>query len=128
MSKKYFGIKEIKKNARELRKNLTESEQILWEHLRNRKLNGYKILRQHPVIYKADFKALHYFVADFYCHSQKAAIELDGPVHEENKEYDEFRDTAMKLKGIRTLRIKNDELNDIEAVKNKILRFLTDSA
>jgi very-short-patch-repair endonuclease len=59
MSKKYFGIKEIRKNARELRKILTESEQILWEHLRNRKLNGYKFLRQHPIIYKADFKALH---------------------------------------------------------------------
>jgi very-short-patch-repair endonuclease len=128
MSKNYFGIKEIKKNARALRKILTESEQVLWEHLRNRKLNGYKFLRQHPVIYKADFKALHYFVADFYCHSQKTVVELDGPVHEENKEYDEFRDNAMKSKGIQTLRIKNDELTDIEAVKNKILRFINDTA
>jgi len=79
----YLDIKTIKKHARELRRNATDSEKILWEHLRNRRLSGYKFLRQHPIIYKADFKGLNYFLADFYCYEKKVVIELDGPIHEE---------------------------------------------
>jgi very-short-patch-repair endonuclease len=73
-----------------LRRNLTDSEKILWEHLRNRKLAGYKFLRQHPVIYKADYKGLNYFIAYFYCDAKKAVIELDGSIHKETVEYDQF--------------------------------------
>lgn len=51
---KYLDIKVIKKHARELRRNVTDSEEILWEQLRNRRLLGYKFLRQHPIIYKAE--------------------------------------------------------------------------
>jgi len=61
----YLDIKTIKKHARELRRNLTDSEKELWEQLRNRRLSGYKFLRQHPIIYKADYKGLNYFIADF---------------------------------------------------------------
>ena len=63
----YLDIKTIKKHARELRRNVTDSEKELWEQLRNRRLSGYKFLRQHPIIYKADYKGLNYFIADFYC-------------------------------------------------------------
>jgi very-short-patch-repair endonuclease len=62
----YLDIKTIKKHARELRKNLTDSEKELWEQLRGRRLSGYKFLRQHSIIYKADYKGLNYFIADFY--------------------------------------------------------------
>ena len=102
MSKsKYLDVKTIKKHARELRRNLTDSEKELWEQLRNRKLSGYKFLRQHPIIYKADCKGLNYFIADFYCHSKKAVIELDGSIHDEKEEYDQFRDEEMKLLGLK---------------------------
>jgi len=63
----YLDIKTTKKHARELRRNVTDSEKELWEQLRNRRLSGYKFLRQHPIIYKADYKGLNYFIADFYC-------------------------------------------------------------
>ena len=93
MSKsKYLDIKTIKKHARELRRNLTDSEKELWEQLRNRRLSGYKFLRQHPIIYKVDYKGLNYFIADFYCDSKKAVIEIDGLIHDEKEEYDQFRD------------------------------------
>jgi very-short-patch-repair endonuclease len=59
------------KSARELRKNSTDSEILLWDYLRNRRLSGYKFLRQHPVFYKADRQGLNYFIADFYCDAKK---------------------------------------------------------
>jgi very-short-patch-repair endonuclease len=53
--------------AKELRKNHTEAEDILWQHLRSRKLGGLKFRRQHP---------LHKYIADFYCNEKKLVIEL----------------------------------------------------
>ncbi len=120
----YLNIKVIKKHARELRKELTGPEKQLWEHLKNRKLSGYKFLRQHPIIYKADYKGLNYFIADFYCHNKKAVIELDGPIHEENQEYDQFRDEEMAFMGLHVLRIKNEELLNMKNTLEKIICFL----
>ena len=117
---KYLDFKVIRKHARELRKYTTDSEKILWDHLRNRKLSEYKFLRQHPIVYKADFKGLNYFVADFYCHEKKLVVELDGPIHDDKTEYDKFRDNELNDMGIRVLRIKNEELLDITEVLWKI--------
>ena len=121
---KYLDIKTIKKHARELRRNLTDSEKELWEQLRNRRLSGYKFLRQHPIIYKADYKGLNYFIADFYCDSKKTVIELDGSIHDEKEEYDQFRDEEMKLLGLHVLRFKNEELSEINIVLKKIISYL----
>jgi len=120
----YLDIKTIKKHARELRRNLTDSEKVLWEQLRNRRLSGYKFLRQHPIIYKADYKGLNYFIADFYCDSKKTVIELDGSIHDEKEEYDQFRDEEMKLLGLHVLRLKNEELSNMNIVIEKIISFL----
>jgi very-short-patch-repair endonuclease len=120
----YLDIKTIKKHARELRRNLTDSEKELWEQLRNRRLSGYKFLRQHPIIYKADYKGLNYFIADFYCDSKKTVIELDGSIHDEKEEYDQFRDEEMKLLGLNVLRLKNEELSEMNIVIEKIIIYL----
>jgi len=111
---KYLDFKIIKKHARELRLEMTDAEIVLWEQLKNRKLSGYKFLRQHPIVYKADF----------YCHEKKAVIELDGPIHEEQEEYDQFRDFEMGEKGIHVLRLNNDELANMDIVLVKIKSFL----
>jgi very-short-patch-repair endonuclease len=121
---KYIDYKVIKKHARELRNNLTVSEILLWKHLRNRQLSGYKFLRQHPILYKADYKGINYFIADFYCKEKETVIELDGPIHELNEEYDQFRDKEMKEKGINVLRIQNAELENIDKVIEKINNYL----
>jgi very-short-patch-repair endonuclease len=118
------NIKSIKKLAKELRRNLTESEILLWQYLRNRRLSGHKFLRQHPIIYKADYLGLNYFIADFYCDSKKTVIELDGSVHIETVEYDLFRDKVMREKGLHVLRIKNEELSNINNVIEKIKTYL----
>jgi len=111
--KKLFGF------ARENRKKLTEAEQILWQHLRNKQLNGFKFRRQHP---------LGKFIADFYLHEAKLVIELDGNYHtqEEQKEYDFGRTYEMKELGIQVLRFTNNEvLKDIEKVLQTIKSHLT---
>jgi len=129
MSKsKYLDIKIIKKHARELRRNVTDSEKLLWEHLRNRKLSDYKFLRQHPIIYKADYKGLNYFIADFYCHEKRIVIELDGPIHDTTEEYDRFRDEEMKLIGIRVLRLKNEKLANMDKTLDEIKLFIDSTA
>jgi very-short-patch-repair endonuclease len=121
---KYLDIKVIKKHARELRNNLTGSEKLLWKELRNRKLSGYKFLRQHPIVYKADYKGLNYFIADFYCDEKKTVIELDGLIHETTEEYDQFKDRELKDRGIQVLRLKNDELINMDELLQKINTFL----
>jgi len=121
---KYIDFKVIKKSARELRKNMTDSEILLWEKLRNRRFSGLKFLRQHPLVYKADYRGLNYFIADFYCDEKKAVIELDGPIHETTIEYDQFRDDEIKRLGLKILRLKNEELDNMDDTLMKIKRFL----
>ena len=123
-SKRYLDMKVIKRQARELRKNSTKAESLLWKYLRNRNLSGYKFLRQHPIIYKADYKGLNYFIADFYCHEKRIIVELDGPVHLSTIEYDKFRDDELAYKGIKVLRIRNEELENIEGVLSRILQYV----
>lgn len=117
-----FG--EIKKHSQELRQNMTESEKSLWAKIKNRKLAGFKFIRQHPVIYKGDLIRLNYFIADFYCNEKKLVIELDGPIHEANKKYDEFRDSELENLGIKVLRIKNEELANVNEVLQKINSYI----
>ena len=67
---------------------------------------------------------MKYFVADFYCDNKKTVIELDGPIHQNNLEYDQFRDEEMVYLGLHILRIKNEELLDMEHVLKKIETYL----
>ena len=122
---RHFDFKVVKKHARELRGIMTSSEKLLWIELRNRKLSGYKFLRQHPIIYKSDYKGLKYFIADFYCDLKKTVVELDGPIHESTAEYDEFRDSEMNNLGIHVLRLKNDDLLNMKETLQKIEYYLT---
>jgi len=106
--------------ARRLRKQMTPEETKLWQRLRARRFYGYKFLRQHPIVYQIHQNKPDFFIADFYCASQKLVIELDGKIHDFQQEYDANRDAIMRGLGIRVLRIKNEELKDLKAVMEKI--------
>ena len=97
------AIGKLYQYGRELRQELTQAEKILWAELRNRKLNGLKFRRQHPI---------DKFVLDFYCHERKLAVELDGSIHDlkVNKDYDEARTAMLGGLGIYTLRFRNDDV------------------
>lgn len=114
----------MRKRSRELRKEQTRSEAVLWKFLRNRRLSGYKFLRQHPIVYRDDNTGTNFFIADFYCSEKKAVIELDGGIHEKTAEYDNFRDDEMKRFELKILRIKNDSLADMAGTLNLIKSFL----
>ena len=80
--------KSITDLARELRKNQTHSEKTLWEHLRKKRLQGYRFVRQKPFIYKEKNHQKYFFIADFYCAEKKLVIKLDGKVHNYQQYYD----------------------------------------
>ena len=111
--RKYPGILLL---ARNLRKNQTSSERVLWKVLRRKNLSGYRFLRQHPIFYRVNNKWIEFFIADFYCARLKLIIELDGKIHENNKDYDSERDLKLLNKGIYVIRIKNEELDDMNSV------------
>jgi very-short-patch-repair endonuclease len=101
-------------DARDLRRNMTSEEILLWKRLRNRKLAGLKFRRQ---------QIIEGFIADFYCEEVKLAVEIDGSIHdtENQKEIDCHRDKVFAARGIFTLRIKNDEVvSNINATFIKI--------
>ena len=103
----------IKKQfARLLRKEPTLEEMKVWKELRGRKFMNLKFRRQHVI---------EGFVVDFYCHDLRLAIEIDGGVHEGQKEYDRLRQSLIEEKGFSFIRVTNDEVNDsIDALLMKI--------
>jgi len=88
----------LRLRARELRDAGTSAEAALWAALRSRRLRGLKFRRQHPI---------GPFIADFYCEEARLVVELDGPVHGDQRERDRVRDTWMEQRGLRVLRIGN---------------------
>ena len=98
--------------SKELRRNLTPEERVLWSRLRRSALHGLHFHRQ---------QIIGGFIVDFYCAAANLAIELDGAVHASQVESDLERDRALAELGIGTLRIRNAELaEDFEAVVMKI--------
>ena len=89
--------------ARILRRNMTRQEKHLW----------YDFLRYYPVkMYKQ--RIIDNFIADFYCHSARLVIELDGSQHDtpQGKEHDEARTEILEKYGIRVLRFSNKDVDD----------------
>ncbi len=92
---------QITQLARQLRKNPTPAEKILWEHARKKKISGYKLLRQQPIIYKEIDEKKYFFIADFCCYQSKLIIEVDGGIHTLQKDYDEARDFIVAEMGFK---------------------------
>ena len=107
--------------ARNLRKEQTSAEELLWALLRNRQLLGFKFRRQHQV---------GNYVADFYCRNARLVIECDGAVHrtKEQWHHDQEREAYMISQGLRVLRFPNERvLNEVEVVLDEIATCLTNS-
>jgi len=113
--------------VRKLRSQQTPAEKKLWQILRNRQFNGKKFKRQQPIIYSERQSTKHFFVPDFYCHEAKLVIELDGKIHDFQKDYDKERDFIIKEFGLMILRIKNEELEELDKVLNKIAHAIAEN-
>jgi len=103
--------------ARSLRKNPTDAERHLWNHLRARRLNGFKFRRQRP---------FGPYVCDFICLEASVVVELDGSQHAEQIVYDMNRDAFFRSYGLRVIRFWNvDVLSKTEIVLETILAALS---
>ncbi len=96
--------------ARHLRKNQTNEEKILWEKIRKRKLNGYRFNRQF-IIKHQHYNSIGFFIVDFYCHEAKLIIEIDGPIHNHQKKYDQWREEVLKSQEFEIIRFTNSDIN-----------------
>ena len=114
----YEEWKILKPFARENRKNATETEEILWQNLRNRQLEGFKVRRQHTI---------NFYIVDFVFLKQNLIIELDGEIHQLNDhpKYDEFRTQELNELGFRVLRFENREITqNLNEVLKTVLFYL----
>jgi very-short-patch-repair endonuclease len=108
--------------ARSLRKGDTQAERILWEALRNRRLGGFKFIRQLPV---------GPYFADFACREQKLIVEVDGATHGSSAEvqHDERRSAFIEAAGWRIHRCWNeDAYKNLVGVCDSILSLLSEPA
>ena len=116
----------LKTFRKQLRNNLTPAEAKLWTYLQNKQLDCRKFRRQHSV---------DNYILDFYCPSERLAIELDGEVHniETQAEYDNERDLFLFYYGIKVLRFENKEVFEnpdylLECIKKEFGRDTTPAA
>ena len=88
--------------ARELRKNQTKEEALLW----------FNFLSKAPLRFHRQY-VIGNFIVDFYCHKAKLVIELDGSQHYEakGKAADEKRDVYLRSLGLNILRYSNADVN-----------------
>jgi very-short-patch-repair endonuclease len=111
--------RELIARARQLRREATTAESLLWELLRDRRLLGRKFRRQHPI---------GQFIADFFCDDARLIIEIDGAVHREptQQERDRLREEILREHGFAILRFTNDQILDrTEQVLQEIAAYVT---
>ena len=102
--------KYLKLPSRDLRNNMTDAEQCLWQRLRRKQILGLQFYRQKPILN---------FIVDFYCSAANLVIECDGGQHytEDGRSADQARDQALGQLGLSVLRFDNRQiLTEIDAV------------
>jgi very-short-patch-repair endonuclease len=106
----------LKTPARDLRRNLTESEQVLWHRLRAKQILGIQFYRQKP---------LGRYIVDFFAPRVKLVVEVDGSQHlEENQlQEDKHRDQYLSGLGLKVLRFDSRVvLTETDAVMEVIYK------
>ena len=109
-------MKATKQRAKQLRKNETDAERLLWYRLRNRQIANSKFRRQHVI---------EPYIVDFVCLERGLVVEVDGGQHAERVPEDVRRTEFLESKGLRVLRFwNNDVLTQTEAVLESIYSVL----
>jgi len=124
VKEKNMRYADVKNYTRQLRREQTHSEQLLWSRLCDRQLEGYKFLRQHPILFDLNRNYVNFFIADFYCAKARLVIEIDGRIHEDKVEYDLWRQNIIEEMNLTVLRFKNDEVENLEATIATIREYL----
>ena len=105
--------------ARQLRTNSTDTESLLWRHLRASRFDGYKFKRQQP---------LGGYIVDFVCFESRLIVELDGGQHADQAAADKIRGQWLNDQGFQVLRFWNNEvLTNLEGVMQCVHAALSPS-
>ena len=101
--------KEKLERAKELRREMTPAEKLLWREVRAKKL-GVRFRRQ---------QIIQGFIVDFYCHKAALVVEVDGDIHDLQQEEDARREKVLSEMGLNIVRFKNEEVlkNLLKVVK-----------
>ena len=102
--------------ARALRRRATPSETALWKELRSARFRHCRFRRQHPI---------GPYIVDFFSSRASLIVEVDGPIHESQVEYDAERQAELEGVGYRVLRVTahqvvTDMLGTLRAVEAAI--------
>lgn len=103
------------RRAKQLRKDMTDAEHVLWSYLNRRQMDGHHFRKQHSI---------GPYVADFACVKSRLVIEVDGFTHTSDFElaHDKKRDAYMKSLGWKILRFWNEDIyRDIDSVLGEII-------
>ncbi len=101
--------------AKELRRDMTPAEKLLWQEIRANKL-GVRFRRQ---------QVIEGFIVDFYCHQAGLVIEVDGDIHDLQQEEDKRREKVLTELGLRIVRFRNDEVvRNLPGVVGKIKELI----
>ncbi len=106
--------KKLKTLSRNLRRDMTDAERVLWSRLRRGQILGVRFYRQKPL---ADF------IVDFYCAAANLVIEVDGSQHfeEAGQQADQSRTQKLESLGLMVMRFDNLQvLREIDAVVEAI--------
>ena len=91
---------------------------MLWKHIRQTQLAGYKFRRQHII---------GPFIVDYYCPVMRLIIEIDGEIHQQQQDYDAIRDEYLRMMGYKILRFENARvLNNLIDVLQEISQFIAE--
>jgi very-short-patch-repair endonuclease len=106
------------RRARALRRDAPAAERIVWRHLRNRQLDGWKFTRQEPI---------GPYVVDFVCREKRLVVEIDGATHSTAEELasDSRRTAFLETEGYRVIRFGNEQVyENVDAALEEISRML----
>ncbi len=87
--------------AKYFRSHMTYTEKCFWNMVRRNQIEGLQFRRQ---------QIIHGFIADFYCNQINLVVEIDGGIHEQQKDYDKLRDYIISSCGIKVIRFTNEDV------------------
>jgi very-short-patch-repair endonuclease len=95
---------------------MTLAEKCFWNMVKTNKFSGIHFRRQ---------QVIHGFIADFYCNAKRVVVEIDGGIHESQKDYDLLREMLIKKHGVKIIRFSNEEvINNPDSVSEKLKKIL----
>lgn len=104
--------------AKSFRRHMTYAERCFWDIVRRNRVNGLRFRRQQLV---------HGFIADFYCNQIGLVVEIDGGIHEQQRDHDRLRDAIIRSQGVRVIRFSNKEvIHHAGSVRERIMAALRD--